>query len=233
MGQDRAVPASAWRKGKRTCQRASPLRYGGVEPPDPIIDQDFPAVQANEEERSTLGHNTQSPRLSRVPFHHSRSLGWQAARAQCCTEWCYPNSYGVVCSDSRRFACRAVRTPKAALAQSHRGLLRPLFYLSMYFTTQTAFWVPTTYARTPFTASGCAYYDAKIALPPKPFSFSVPEPAQAIGPPGGLDHFVDLLVFSWWGNLGAIRDHLGAILDRSTGQRVRLGGKFGSAVRVT
>ena len=40
------MPASAAGKGLRTCQCVRSHRYGGVEPPDPVKDQDFPAVQA-------------------------------------------------------------------------------------------------------------------------------------------------------------------------------------------
>ena len=45
LGQDRAVPASAAGKESSTCQCVRSHRYGGIEPPDPVQDQDLPAVQ--------------------------------------------------------------------------------------------------------------------------------------------------------------------------------------------
>ena len=73
-GQDRAVPASALGGGGRTCHRASPPLYGGVEPPDPIRDQDFPAEQATEEELSTMGERRVRDLIGSAVPHHSSLL---------------------------------------------------------------------------------------------------------------------------------------------------------------
>ena len=105
LGQDRAVPASAWRKEMTYLPVCPPSSLRGNRTARPDHRSGFPCRAGHEEEgRITLGNNIKSPRLYRD--RHSTTpayLGWQAARAQkCCALWCYPTPRGVVFSDSRR-----------------------------------------------------------------------------------------------------------------------------------
>ena len=68
------MPASAAGKESRTCQCVRSHRNGGIEPPDPVQDQDLPAVQVTAMRVAHTGPHERP--LGMFRLHHTLTISW-------------------------------------------------------------------------------------------------------------------------------------------------------------